>query len=134
MRIPDEQITTAEVKAWKGLHLLHFQASSCSQKVRMVLEEKRIPWESREIDLTAGAQHDPAYVKLNPNHVVPTLVHDGAVLIESSLINNTMLVQIAILAWLFLGEPIGAREAVGLILAMLGVLLVQLPAASSNEP
>jgi len=47
--------------------------------------------------------------------------------IESSLINNTMLVQIAILAWLFLGEPIGAREALGLLLAMLGVFLVQLP-------
>jgi glutathione S-transferase len=33
-----------------------------------------------------GAQHDPAYVKLNPHHVVPTLVHDGQVLVESSLI------------------------------------------------
>jgi drug/metabolite transporter (DMT)-like permease len=53
--------------------------------------------------------------------------------IESSLINNTMLVQIAILAWLFLGEPIGAREALGLLLAVLGVLLVQLPAAHSGE-
>lgn len=47
--------------------------------------------------------------------------------IESSLINNTMLVQIAVLAWLFLGEPIGARQAVGLLLAVLGVVLVQLP-------
>ena len=53
--------------------------------------------------------------------------------IESSLINNTMLVQIAILAWLFLGEPIGGRQAVGLLLAVLGVLAVQLPAASSSE-
>ena len=47
--------------------------------------------------------------------------------IESSLINNTMLVQIAFLAWLFLGEPIGLREGLGLSLAMVGVLLVQLP-------
>lgn len=46
--------------------------------------------------------------------------------IESTLINNTMLVQIAILAWLFLGEPLGAREAVGLVLAVAGVLVVQL--------
>lgn len=45
--------------------------------------------------------------------------------IESTLINNTMLVQIAILAWLFLGEPISAREAVGLLLAVIGVLFVQ---------
>ena len=48
--------------------------------------------------------------------------------IESSLINNTMLVQIALLAWLFLGESIGVREALGLLLAVLGVLLVQVPA------
>ena len=33
-----------------------------------------------------GEQHDPEYVKLNPEHVVPTLVHDGRVLVESSLI------------------------------------------------
>ena len=46
--------------------------------------------------------------------------------IESTLINNTMLVQIAILAWIFLGEPITAREAVGLVLAVAGVLVVQL--------
>ena len=50
--------------------------------------------------------------------------------IESSLINNTMLVQVAILAWLFLGEPIGLREAGGLLLAVIGVVLVQLPGAS----
>jgi drug/metabolite transporter (DMT)-like permease len=37
--------------------------------------------------------------------------------LESTLINNTMLVQIAVLAWLFLGESIGLREGIGLILA-----------------
>lgn len=47
--------------------------------------------------------------------------------IESSLINNTMMIQIAILAWFFLGEPIGVGEASGLGVAILGVLLVQLP-------
>lgn len=46
--------------------------------------------------------------------------------IESTLINNTMLIQIAILAWLFLGEPISVKEGVGLLLAVLGVVLVQL--------
>jgi glutathione S-transferase len=38
------------------------------------------------VNLIAGEQHDPAYVALNPKHVVPTLVHDGRVLTESSLI------------------------------------------------
>mgnify|MGYP001569988185 FL=1 len=31
-------------------------------------------------------RHEPAYLKLNPNGVVPTLVHDGRVVIESTLI------------------------------------------------
>lgn len=46
--------------------------------------------------------------------------------IESSLINNTMLVQIALLAWIFLGERIGLREAAGLLAAVVGAVLVQL--------
>jgi glutathione S-transferase len=70
------------------LELYHNPFSTCSQKVRLVLDEKHIDFVSREIDLLAGAQHDPAYVKLNPNHVVPTLVHDGVVLLESTLINE----------------------------------------------
>jgi glutathione S-transferase len=70
------------------LELYHNAASTCSQKVRMILAEKGLEYTSRPIDLIAGEQHDPAYVKLNPNHVVPTLVDDGAVLIESSLINE----------------------------------------------
>jgi drug/metabolite transporter (DMT)-like permease len=46
--------------------------------------------------------------------------------VESSLINNTMLIQIAILAWLFLDEPLTAQEIVGMVLAAAGVLVVQL--------
>jgi drug/metabolite transporter (DMT)-like permease len=46
--------------------------------------------------------------------------------LETSLINNTMLIQIALLAWLFLGENLTAREVLGMILAGIGTLLVQL--------
>jgi drug/metabolite transporter (DMT)-like permease len=46
--------------------------------------------------------------------------------IESSVINNTMLPQIAILAWVFLGESMGPREILGLLLAMAGTLIVQI--------
>jgi drug/metabolite transporter (DMT)-like permease len=46
--------------------------------------------------------------------------------VDSSVINNTMLIQIAILAWLFLGEGLGGKEITGLTLASLGVLVVQL--------
>lgn len=71
-----------------ALELYHNAASTCSQKVRLVLAEKGLDYDSHDIDLIGGGQHAPDYVKLNPNHVVPTLVHDGAVLIESSLINE----------------------------------------------
>jgi drug/metabolite transporter (DMT)-like permease len=45
---------------------------------------------------------------------------------ESSLINNAMLIQIPILAWLFLGEAITWQEGIGLMLAGIGIVLVQL--------
>ncbi len=51
MRLRGDQVRTEEVREWKGVHLLHFQASSCSQKVRILLREKGIPWESHPVDL-----------------------------------------------------------------------------------
>ena len=45
---------------------------------------------------------------------------------ESSIINSTMLIQIAILAWIFLGERVTWQEGLGMLLAGLGVLMVQL--------
>lgn len=45
--------------------------------------------------------------------------------VETSLINNTMMIQIAILAWIFLGESLNPREIVGLVLAGTGTLVVQ---------
>jgi len=68
------------------LKLYHNAMSTCSQKVRFVLAEKELPYESHEIDLIAGGQHQDWYVKLNPKHVVPTIDHDGKILTESSLI------------------------------------------------
>lgn len=45
---------------------------------------------------------------------------------ETGIINNTMLIQIAVLAWVLLGETLNAREIGGLALAATGTLLVQL--------
>ena len=70
------------------LALYHNGLSSCSQKVRLVLAEKGLDFTSHDVNLVAGEQHAPDYVKLNPNHVVPTLVHEGRVLTESSLIDE----------------------------------------------
>lgn len=46
--------------------------------------------------------------------------------VESSIINGTMLPQIAILAWIFLGEPLGGKEILGLVFVLIGTLIVQL--------
>lgn len=68
------------------LTLYHGATSVCSQKARLALAEKGLEWESRHVDLAKGEQFDPEYLKLNANAVVPTLVHDGLVLPESSAI------------------------------------------------
>ena len=68
------------------LYLYQGSTSVCSVKVRLALEEKGLPCEGEILDLQRGDQHRPDYAKLNPNEVVPTLIHDGKVLIESTLI------------------------------------------------
>lgn len=60
--------------------------SPCAQKVRIVLSEKSLAWESRHVDLPGKENLSPEYLKLNPLGVVPTLVEDGAPIIESSII------------------------------------------------
>jgi glutathione S-transferase len=68
------------------LYLYHGTTSVCAIKARLALAEKNIAWDGEVLDLQRGDQHRPDYAKLNPNHVVPTLVHDGRVVIESTLI------------------------------------------------
>ncbi len=70
------------------LRLYHAPISTCSQKVRLGLAEKELEFESVTLDLLAGDQHAPAYRKLNPDGVVPTLVDGDTVLTESTLINE----------------------------------------------
>jgi glutathione S-transferase len=60
--------------------------STCSQRVRFVLNAKKIPFAEIKLDLLAGDQLKPDYLALNPNGVVPTLDHDGAIVIDSSVI------------------------------------------------
>jgi glutathione S-transferase len=68
------------------LYLYHGTTSVCAIKVRLTLEAKALPWEGEVLWLQRGDQYRPEYLKLNPNGVVPTLVHDGKVIIESTLI------------------------------------------------
>lgn len=67
------------------LELYHSVNSVCAQKVRVVLAEKGLEYQEHLMTLR-GDQFDDAYMKLNPNAVVPTLVHDGRPVIESSVI------------------------------------------------
>src|SRR4029077_8313901 len=60
--------------------------STCSQRVRFVLNAKGLPFEEHKLDLLAGDQLKPDYLALNPNGVVPTLDHDGQIVIDSSVI------------------------------------------------
>lgn len=67
------------------LELYHSINSVCAQKVRIVLAEKGLEYREHLMTLR-GDQFDDEYMKLNPNAVVPTLVHDGRPVIESSVI------------------------------------------------
>ena len=68
------------------LELYHADTAVCAAKVRVVLAEKGLAYEGHMLDLGRGEQFAPDYMKLNPNAVVPTLVHDGAVITESTVI------------------------------------------------
>ncbi|BFM14741.1 hypothetical protein R50073_09240 [Maricurvus nonylphenolicus] len=76
--------TTKEVTEWQGFHLFHYGMSYCSQRVRIFLNERDIPWTSHIVDIPKEENLTEWYQGINPNAVVPTLVHDGQVLIESS--------------------------------------------------
>ncbi len=68
------------------LELYHAHHSTCSQKVRLCLAEKGIKFKGHLINLAKKEQVEPDYLKLNPNGVVPTLIHDGHIIIDSSVI------------------------------------------------
>jgi glutathione S-transferase len=68
------------------IELYHHGSSVCAAKVRLALAEKGLQWKSHYVDILKGEQFDPAYVKLNPKAVVPTLVHDGHPILESTVI------------------------------------------------
>ena len=68
------------------LELYHHGSSVCAAKVRIALEEKGLEFETHYLDILKGDQFDPEYMKLNPKAVVPTLVHDGQVITESTVI------------------------------------------------
>jgi glutathione S-transferase len=68
------------------IELYNAPQSTCSQRVRFVLNAKGLAFEEHRLDLFSGDQLKPDYLALNPNGVVPTIVDDGAVVTDSSVI------------------------------------------------
>jgi glutathione S-transferase len=71
-----------------AITLYDSHGSPCARRVRAVLLEKGLEWTTRLVDLTRMEQKRPAYLALNPNGVVPTLVHGDRVLYESNVITE----------------------------------------------
>lgn len=70
------------------LLLYNAPASTCSQKVRMLLAEKGLAWTDRRLNLQKNEHLTDAYLRINPNGVVPTLDHGGRIVVDSSVINE----------------------------------------------
>ena len=70
------------------LELYHSGLTTCSKQVRHCLHEKGLKYKSRYVELWRYENLSPDYLRLNPNGVVPTLVHDGTPIINSFCINE----------------------------------------------
>jgi glutathione S-transferase len=70
------------------IKLYDFKSSPNCQRVKVVLAEKKLPYEIVPIDLTKKEQKTPEYLKMNPYGKVPVLTDDSTVLYESLVINE----------------------------------------------
>ena len=84
VQLIDSDIRTREVLAWQGLKIFHARMSSCSQKLRIFLNLKGIEWQGHELDLAGGDTYTDWFMGINPRGLVPVVVWDGAVYIESN--------------------------------------------------
>jgi glutathione S-transferase len=72
-----------DLKELKGIHLWHAGMSNCSQRCRITLSELGREWESHVVNLQAAEHATEEFQQINPNGVVPALVHDGTLVINS---------------------------------------------------
>lgn len=79
------QIPSSNPEAYPGedLHLFHFGLSSCSQRVRLALEEKGLAWRGYHVDLSRFEHLSDTYQAINPAGVVPVLIHRQQVVADS---------------------------------------------------
>jgi glutathione S-transferase len=70
------------------LELYNAGVSTCSQRVRFVLAQKGLAYTDKRIHLEKGEHLTPEYLEINPNGLLPALVHDGRAIVDSSVINE----------------------------------------------
>jgi glutathione S-transferase len=72
-----------------ALTLYHCEkGSNSSQKVLLCLAYKGLKFKSNDVDLTKSEHREAPYLAVNPSAMVPTLIHDGHTIKETSLINE----------------------------------------------
>jgi len=76
----------AEKDPMHSLVLYNAPQSTCSQRVRFTLHEKGLSFSEFKLDLFSGDQLRPEYLKINPNGVVPSLIHNGKAIVDSAVI------------------------------------------------
>jgi glutathione S-transferase len=72
-----------DLKELKGIHLWHAGMSNCSQRCRITLSELGQSFASHIVDLRMAENATEEFQQINPNGVVPALVHDGMVIVNS---------------------------------------------------
>jgi glutathione S-transferase len=77
---------------------LYYAPMSTASITELVVEELGIPVEKVKLDIKAGDTKKPEFMKLNPNALVPVIVHDGTVLWESAALT------------MYLGETFGVEK------------------------
>lgn len=82
--MPINPSNNPEILATRGIHLFHYSASNCAMRVRLLLEEKKLPWVDRYVDLRAQENLTKEYFEIHPQGLVPAIIHDGVIVYESA--------------------------------------------------
>lgn len=82
-KMPEIEPKDKSLKELSGIHLWHAPMSSCSQRVRLVLSETQKTFISHLVNLEKDEHSSASYQNIHPNGLVPALVNDGRLFIES---------------------------------------------------
>jgi glutathione S-transferase len=80
--------------------IFYYAPMSTASITTLMLEELGVPCERKKLDIKAGDTKKPEYLRVNPNGMVPCIVHDGVAIWESSAIT------------MYLGETFGVEKSV----------------------